>query len=726
MKLTVSDKIKDLLLLLLVTIVAYWPVSFMVLSLKNDAINYFLAMRYNVSEAIQYGYFPSWSPYINMGYPLHGDMQSGVWNPLAFLMSLIRKYDIYWLHVETILVIYLSGVSMYHLLKHFKLERKIILTVSVAYMLNGYITDAGQFLNWLYAAAILPFVFLFAVRCFSELNSKSAFLLGVAHSLMLLCSYPADFILLSYLLFAFMLFSFFRQKKKNGSLQTIKIFGKQLLISSVTFIVICLPAILSYAPFIQSINRGSGIDIETALMNSLSPANLISFITPWPTQQGEIFQPTDPLIRNCYIGIILFIFFLNFLFQKTKKTFLEKFLIGTFLFFLLFSLGRSAGLRVLSYYTLPLMDTFRHPANAKLFFLFAGQLLAAFAIRNYFNNPAISAKHIKKISLFALGLAGVLSILSFINSNILSAIRYFFIHAKNNIAETLKYLKEGFSFYDFLFLNTIVLIVILIAFFLLTKKDKLQKYIMPLVFIEMFIIAQGMLPLTYVRKSPPSAVQQILEAQPKGYPLPDTQISIEDYSRDGMKYFETIGCLNPYNKKPGRSDYVITPSNLSTQEAYWDYTGLKNKVNKYPLAYFADTIYKISDTLSFISSTSKKKAVLLEDDKSAPALIHQGLGGGPIRFKKFVPGKFEIQTENSRPGVLSILQNHYPNWRVYVNGKKAQILKANLSFMAVVLPSGKNNVEFVYQSNYLKYLAVFSVLFLFAGIFLFVYKKNPS
>ena len=62
-------KYQDYLFITGLAILAYWPVSFMLFSVKNDAINYFMAMRYNTSEAIQSGYFPLWSPYINMGYP---------------------------------------------------------------------------------------------------------------------------------------------------------------------------------------------------------------------------------------------------------------------------------------------------------------------------------------------------------------------------------------------------------------------------------------------------------------------------------------------------------------------------------------------------------------------------------------------------------------------------------------------------------------------------------
>src|SRR5215203_1400281 len=145
----ISVLLKDYCFILCIIIIIYWPVALMVFSLKNDAINYFLAIRYNISDSIQNGFFPFWSSYINLGYPLHGDMQSGVWNPLVLLLSLIRKYDIYWLHTETIIVIFIAGISIYHLLKYLKLDKVITLAGSTAYLANGYIVDSGQFLNWL-------------------------------------------------------------------------------------------------------------------------------------------------------------------------------------------------------------------------------------------------------------------------------------------------------------------------------------------------------------------------------------------------------------------------------------------------------------------------------------------------------------------------------------------------------------------------------------------------
>ena len=59
------------LLLLLITLIAYWPLSIQLFSLKNDALVYFLPYRYQLSESIQQGCFPWWNPYIYTGLPIH-------------------------------------------------------------------------------------------------------------------------------------------------------------------------------------------------------------------------------------------------------------------------------------------------------------------------------------------------------------------------------------------------------------------------------------------------------------------------------------------------------------------------------------------------------------------------------------------------------------------------------------------------------------------------------
>src|SRR6478672_3289306 len=85
---------KDLVFLVLLSIACYWPLSFGVFSAKNDNIVQFLPVRFQVSEAIRHGILPLWSPYMYLGYPIHGDMQGGAWNPVVWLRSVFGRYNI--------------------------------------------------------------------------------------------------------------------------------------------------------------------------------------------------------------------------------------------------------------------------------------------------------------------------------------------------------------------------------------------------------------------------------------------------------------------------------------------------------------------------------------------------------------------------------------------------------------------------------------------------------
>ena len=56
--------------------------------------------------------------------------------------------------------------------------------------------------------------------------------------------------------------------------------------------------------------------------------------------------------------------------------------------------------------------------------------------------------------------------------------------------------------------------------------------------------------------------------------------------------------------------------------------------------------------------------------------------------------KIEVQGDG---GFLVLSDPYYPGWRAYVNGKNAEILKANYTFRAVQIPKGKCLVEFSYR-----------------------------
>ena len=117
---------KYYLILTVIASIAYWPLTLNVFSLKNDAITYFLPWRYHISTAIQNGYFPFWSPYLYTGLPLHSDIQSGVWNPVVFVISLFTRYDMNVLQWETLLYIIVAGVGFFKMCRSFHYTKRYV------------------------------------------------------------------------------------------------------------------------------------------------------------------------------------------------------------------------------------------------------------------------------------------------------------------------------------------------------------------------------------------------------------------------------------------------------------------------------------------------------------------------------------------------------------------------------------------------------------------------
>ena len=98
------------LVLLACCLIGYWPLSSSLFILKMTPTSISPPNRFLISDAIRHGHsLQWWTPYLQMGHPLHGDMQSGAWNPLVWLDLLVTRYNMTALHAETLLYILIGG-----------------------------------------------------------------------------------------------------------------------------------------------------------------------------------------------------------------------------------------------------------------------------------------------------------------------------------------------------------------------------------------------------------------------------------------------------------------------------------------------------------------------------------------------------------------------------------------------------------------------------------------
>lgn len=699
----------SLLILLACCLVSFWPLTFHVFSLKNDALNYFLPVRHQISELIYNGYWPFWSPYFNLGYPLHGDMQSGVWNPFVQIISLFGPYTLRTLQYETLLYVYLSGVGMFFLVDYFFKDWRVSLLIGASFMLCGFNSDSTQFLNWISAASFLPFIFLFYYRTLIERNWKTALCCGLLLYLCFVTAYPADFILTCYFLLFILIWFLF--KKNNRTKKTLR---SQLLLHSiiaVSFLLLSLPAIISYAEFLPLTERGSGANYSDVMSNPLHPGLLISYLTPLPVWKASFAWMTDPLERNSFFGLIPFAFFALSFFIKFSQP-ITNFLKLAFIISLLFSFGEIGGVRVIAYYALPLMKVFRHPANERLFTIFIACLLAAFTFHELLNNTVTTAKR-KRVWHALLITFGVLLIWVLSNFS-------FALSGGQSVAQ-LKSLLDEMDFHDFLFINVLIQIPFLLAAYYWFVKKINWKALLIVTLINSCLHTFLFQPLTVVKKDRASAIQSILnDVQVKGYPIPDVTTSLQQNSKNGMDFFKEIGTSNMYNKKIGRVDYRITPSNLLKQNEFWFNGKLRNILFQYPLFYKAETVVLISDSSMIMDS---RKRILLSETKVDESLCNTS--NYSVKVKKFAPLNWELDVQCDEPAFYSLFQNYYPRWQLRIDGKKQTVERCNVSFIGFKLPAGRHNVSLKYKTFDLAIAFFVSVAFL-ATILLLLFLKRTS
>ena len=89
--------------------------------------------------------------------------------------------------------------------------------------------------------------------------------------------------------------------------------------------------------------------------------------------------------------------------------------------------------------------------------------------------------------------------------------------------------------------------------------------------------------------------------------------------------------------------------------------------------------------------------------------------------------KVIIKTETNDSGILVLTDNYYPSWKAYVNGEETKIFRANYTFRAVEVPSGKNIIEFLYEPESVRLGIIISVISLMIfSSFLYYYKRGQD
>src|SRR5207249_2374785 len=105
-----------------------------------------------------------------------------------------------------------------------------------------------------------------------------------------------------------------------------------------------------------------------------------------------------------------------------------------------------------------------------------------------------------------------------------------------------------------------------------------------------------------------------------------------------------------------------------------------------------DTLAKLADP-----AFDPAQTLLVNDDEIPPSTATTNTQAGAVEFAGYSPKQVELNVKASAPSVLLLNDKFDPDWKVWVNGQPAKLLRCNYLMRGVQVPAGESKVRFHFE-----------------------------
>jgi hypothetical protein len=677
---------KPFLVFFLFLLVAYLPVFLPYFHLKNDLISQNLPSRFVISESLYSGYFPWWNPYLHFGIPQYGDMNTGFWNPILWLIASTVGYSVWSITLEEMFYILAGGWGIYLLLKELRIGKDISLVAAISYMSCGYITGHLQHFCWITGTAFFPYLLLYILKLNKDPILKNYILGSFAALLFLSSTHPGLLIgSLYFLLFFFPAFFLFKKYYVVNGLPRPYV---AINISFILFAVaVCAGVIISNLDPLPFLSRGSRVSLNESLLEPTPILSYISLLLPLSVFKMQALH-TDISMRNVYIGLAA-IPGCILLFKNARK----RIILVTILPLLFFILLSAGGLfKTFAYYALPMLGFVRLNGEFSYFPVLILLSAASFGLHYRLREGDLFEKtrRISKILIW-------ITLASLLTSILLIAL------GKNSILfslptirgdkEFIKDIVRGLEFADLLLIVSLIQLLTLIA---LNRTSSLKKFILVST-VNLIIITWLSLPFTGLGMASKKTIQSQISVFPRGIINQELMPLNKTHFIDSSLLNE-LWLLGSYSKKigyPAEEKYQVELR--STRDFYAD-SSLQN------------FIYKQS-------------YIFLHDKTTIHAKTN--FDSSHIQIAETGPGYLRVIINNTGDyHYLTFLQNDYPYWKVYTDGRPVAHFTGFKTFITISIPEfGKHEILFRFNPRPVRKAMIITTILVFLGICILLIPK---
>ena len=728
----------------------------------RDLTNYFYPLRHSLYESYRAGELPLWDRHFAQGFPNLAAFQSGVFYPPHFVLAFISFYAA----IRTLFVFHflVAAIGSYGLLRYWSYSRDLSLVGALLFALGGAVVSLSNLLNHFQSAVWLPWLILAWERMLFIPRWRNFVAFTLVAALEFLAGSPEIFTMSMGLA----LLDGFRIRDSQPSVSCRRILSLALA-GSLLMLAITMAQFLPTAELISESRRNQSIDAAEALMWSLNPANLLNLFFLDREVEPSVaiginffFGQKVPLLVTSYLGVVSLFGSVLWLYYGTRreKLYLTALVLGS----LALALGSNALIYPFLFRYVPFISAIRFPEK---FFFLTYVLILLVTMRGLkgflFDQPNKTIAPIIILGSIFLAWLGV-----YLTSNFYSEIVTDFIVANSSIQPLSDvHIKATVSVLTNLQRQAILSFAV--AFLLiLVKADKIRPLFFSIllvfvVYVDLAWAHKGFLFAAHPNKV--DGIAPVLSSENRStrfffYPARN-DLHPAFFSVNGRPTFEQAVALSFQNYLPNAGvmrgvDYFQEIDALS-RRAYNDFLTIANNlefdyqikllrtfnighvlsfrelpekgirlVGKFPKSF--SWLYSVDGTVPrayVVNRASVEKVPLkalqrlsspdfdpLEEVILANEISVQPKGplNARVSIQRYENSLVTIRVTASEDGILVLADSFYPGWKAFVDGKEAEIVKANHFFRAVAFPRGEHWIEFKYEPQSFKFGLIISSL----------------
>lgn len=713
-----------------------------------DSKDEFYPNLYYISQTLRSGELPLWNPYSYSGYPIVSDPQSMLFSPLAVaLMTAVDKPSVFWFDAVEFLHILMGGLGMLLLAVRFGRTPLAGLFAAAVYMFGGPAASRLQHVPILLAYGYFPFALLTLDLALKSKRVLWGLCFGLVAGIMAAHQVQVAF------LFSLVLIGYVVHEAVSSD-SFLRFFADRFRTLLAAFcagalmLIFPLTATLQFLP----LSTRPGFPYEAAIRDSMHPFTLLTLLVHdffGNAHATTNWAPGDSTQAFLYLGalaVVLFLFYgvaTGAVFERPFRYFF-----GVGMFGLLYALGGFTPFYWLVYHVVPGVRLFQRPPDGAFLFNMAVAMAAGFLIDRLLTG---SLPPMRRSLVLAITAASVVSLVWGIQfaagagraARLGKEYSLAIVFMALSLALLRAAAKAGPAKRRVLLLLGLVLLATDLRIHSLGTEFNTYPGDWTPRFVEslretnpvMRILNEGLnsddlgpyrvevaLAEAFWRNGPMvSGIQSTQGYNPLGYelygrvgaqdffavPRPFTPL-MPSYSSPifnllGAKYIVTVSSLRELDPKADESRFKVLIN-----------SGLKvwQNLDVLPRVLAATSVYVDADPDRAIRETGmpaldyKSTVVLthipetlkgLRVDGEQPTRLAGDGEAAVLKMQTYRNSEVVIRAESSRDVIVVLNDLYYPYWRVYVDDREQELLRANYIFRGVHVGPGQHEIVFRFK-----------------------------